>query len=85
MTLNAKTKISRKISITLTTMNGGFDSPKRRCKALYYKDIRLQVVQNPIQGERGLLAIEVTLSHHKGANKKLKPCISSSLLHFVLN
>jgi Protein of unknown function (DUF3435) len=65
--------------------DGGFDSPVRRCKALCYEDIRLWVVQNPMQGERDLLAMEVTLSHHKGANKKLKPCVASSLLHFVLN
>ncbi|MCJ1360565.1 MAG: hypothetical protein MMC33_010573, partial [Icmadophila ericetorum] len=42
-------------------------------KAICYEDVRLWIVHNPKQGERDLLAMEVTLSHNKGANKKPKP------------
>jgi hypothetical protein len=45
----------------------------RSYKAICYEDVRLWIVQNPKQGERDLLAMEVTLSHHKGADKKPKP------------
>jgi hypothetical protein len=50
--------------------------PMKRCKALCYEDIRLWIVQNPLRGERNLLAMEVTLVHHKGADKKPKPCVT---------
>jgi len=63
----------------------GIDSLSRRYKVLCYEDIRLWIVQNPKQGERDLLAMEVTLSHHKGANWKLKPCVTPSLLQSVLS
>jgi Protein of unknown function (DUF3435) len=46
---------------------------KRRYKALCYEDIRLWIVQNPTPGERDLLAMEVILKYHKGADKKPKP------------
>lgn len=53
-----------------------------RLEGEIYKDICLWVVQNPKYGDRDLLAIEVTLHHHKGADKKPKlyvttPCIPS--------
>jgi hypothetical protein len=50
-----------------------FDELVRSYKAICYEDVRLWIVQNPKQGERDLLAMEVTLSHHKGADKKPKP------------
>jgi hypothetical protein len=50
-----------------------FNKPIRLYKAICYKDVQLWIVQNPKQGEHNLLAMEVTLSHHKGADKKPKP------------
>ena len=47
----------------------------REYKALCYEDIRLWIVQNPTRGERDLLAMEITLAHHKGANRKPKPYV----------
>lgn len=44
-----------------------------RCKALCYKDILLMVVRNPEGGERDVLAMEVTMAHHKGADRRPKP------------
>ena len=44
----------------------------RKYKALCYKDICFWIVQNPKQGERDLLAIEVYLRHYKGVNNKPK-------------
>jgi hypothetical protein len=52
---------------------GGYTKRKRRYKSLCYKDIRLWIVQNPAAGERDLLAIEIELNHHKGADRKPKP------------
>ena len=46
---------------------------KRSYKAICYEDIRLWIVQNPMKGERDLLAMEVTLAHHKGVDNKPKP------------
>jgi hypothetical protein len=51
----------------------GFEEPQRRYKALCYEDICLWIVQNPKRGQRDLLAMEVTLRHHKGADNKPKP------------
>ncbi|KAL9111831.1 MAG: hypothetical protein Q9187_007869 [Circinaria calcarea] len=48
-------------------------SDAREYKALCYEDIRLWIVQNSSPGELDLLAIEITLAHHKGADKKPKP------------
>lgn len=45
----------------------------RKFNALYYEDVRLLVVQNPIAGERDVFAMEVKLSHHKGADRRPKP------------
>lgn len=47
----------------------------RKWKVLYYKDITLQIVQNPKPGGRDLLAIEVFLRHYKRVNNKPKPYI----------
>jgi hypothetical protein len=46
---------------------------KKRYKALYYKDIRLWIIQNPTPRGRNLVIIEITLKYHKGVNKKPKP------------
>ncbi|KAL5329360.1 hypothetical protein ACEPPN_002872 [Leptodophora sp. 'Broadleaf-Isolate-01'] len=45
----------------------------RQFDALYYKDVRLLVVRNPVAGERDLLTIEVKLAYHKGAKRRPKP------------
>ncbi len=45
----------------------------RQFNALCYEDVRLLVVQNPVAGERNVLAMEVRLAHHKGAKRKPKP------------
>jgi len=47
----------------------------RTYKALCYEDIRLWVVRNPEEGKRDLLAMEISFSHHKGADRKPKPCV----------
>jgi hypothetical protein len=52
-----------------------FEEPIRKYKALCYEDICLWVVQDPKQGERDLLAMEVHLRHHKGADNKPKPYV----------
>jgi hypothetical protein len=53
-----------------------FGEAIRKCKALCYEDICLWIVQNPKQGERDLLAMEVSLRHHKGVDNKPKPCVT---------
>ncbi|EDN93943.1 predicted protein [Sclerotinia sclerotiorum 1980 UF-70] len=45
----------------------------REYKALCYEDIRLWTVRNPTPGESDLLGMEITLAHHKGADRKPKP------------
>ena len=50
-----------------------FNKLIRLYKAICYKDVRLQIVQNSKQGEQDLLAIKVTLFYYKGADKKPKP------------
>jgi hypothetical protein len=52
---------------------GESPNAKRCYKALCYEDIRLWIVQNPTPGERDLVAMEITLKYHKGADKKPKP------------
>jgi hypothetical protein len=47
----------------------------REYKALCYEDIRLWIVRNPTPGERDLLGMEITLAHHKGADRKPKPYV----------
>jgi hypothetical protein len=36
---------------------------------LYYENVRLLVVRNPIAGEQDMLAMEVKLAHYKGAKR----------------
>jgi hypothetical protein len=50
-----------------------FGELRRKYKALCYEDIRLWIVRNPKPGERDLLAMEVSLRHHKGVDNKPKP------------
>lgn len=50
-----------------------FGEVRRKYKALCYEDIRIWIVQNPNEGERDLLAMEVSLRHHKGVDHKPKP------------
>lgn len=52
---------------------GDLSELMREYKAICYKDVQVWIVQNPTHGERDLVAIEITLSHYKGANKKPKP------------
>ncbi|KFY03298.1 hypothetical protein V490_00220, partial [Pseudogymnoascus sp. VKM F-3557] len=49
------------------------DTVERKYKSLCYEDIRLWIVRNPTPGERDLLGMEITFSHHKGADRKPKP------------
>ena len=53
-----------------------FGEAIRKCKALCYEDICLWIVQNPKRGERDLLAMEVSLRHHKGVDNKPKPYVT---------
>jgi len=55
---------------------GEFEEAKREYKALCYEDICLWIVQNPKQGERDLLAMEVHLQNHKGVDNKPKPYVA---------
>lgn len=50
-----------------------FIKTKRRYKALCYEDVQLWIVQNPMPGKRDLVAMEITLKYHKGADRKPKP------------
>lgn len=52
-----------------------FGEARRKYKALCYEDIRIWIVQNPKRGERDLLAMEVSLRHHKGVDNKPKPYV----------
>ena len=45
----------------------------RQCDAICYEDIRLLVVRSPMSGERDVLAMEITLAHHKGHKRRPKP------------
>jgi hypothetical protein len=38
----------------------------RHFDAIYYEDVRLLVVRGPDSGGRNVLAMEVTMAHHKG-------------------
>ena len=53
-----------------------FGEAKQKYKALCYEDICLWIVQNPKQGERDLLVMEVHLKHHKGVDNKPKPYVA---------
>lgn len=45
-----------------------FGEATRAWKALCYKDLILWVVRNPQEGARDVLAMEVSLRHHKGVD-----------------
>lgn len=48
----------------------------RKHKALCYEDIILWIVKDPLnKGGRDVLAMEVHLRHHKGADNKPKPYV----------
>lgn len=47
-----------------------------RPKALYYEDIQMMIVRHPVTG-RCIPAMAVKFIHHKGADNKPKPCVSS--------
>ena len=53
-----------------------FREAVRKYKALCYEDICLWIVQNPKRGEKDLLAMEVSLRHHKGVDNKPKPYVT---------
>ena len=53
----------------------------REFKALCYEGICLWGVKNPKRDNRDLLAMEVDLRHHEGADNKPKPCVK---LLFIL-
>jgi hypothetical protein len=52
----------------------------REYKALCYEDICLWIVKDPTGGDRDLLAMEVSLRHHKGADNKPKPCVKLAFI-----
>jgi hypothetical protein len=56
----------------------GFGEATREWKALCYEDLVLWVVRNPQEGERDVLAMEVSLRHHKGVDNKPKPYVAST-------
>jgi hypothetical protein len=45
----------------------------RQFDAICYEDVRLLVVRSPESGEQDVLAMEITLAHHKGHKRCLKP------------
>jgi hypothetical protein len=45
----------------------------RQFDTLYYEDVRLLVVRNPVAGEWDVLIIEVKLAYYKRAKRRLKP------------
>lgn len=57
-----------------------FREPVREFKALCYEGICLWIVKDPKGGDRDLLAMEVNLRHHKGADNKPKPCVKLAFI-----
>jgi hypothetical protein len=55
-----------------------FGEATRAWKALCYEDIILWIVRNPQKGARDILAMEVSLRHHKGVDNKPKPYVAST-------
>ncbi|TVY90451.1 hypothetical protein LAWI1_G007273 [Lachnellula willkommii] len=53
----------------------GFGEDIRQFDAICYEDVRLLVVYNPDSRERDVLAMEVTMAHHKGHKRRPKPTI----------
>jgi len=50
-------------------------------RAICYEDIRLVVLQDPSKEGRNVLAMEVTLSHHKGSDFNSKPYVPFPFSH----
>lgn len=50
-----------------------FGGWKKRSKSLCYEDISRVLLRNSRNKTRNVLAMEVTLSHHKGSDNKPKP------------
>jgi Protein of unknown function (DUF3435) len=44
-----------------------------RTRAICYEDIRLMLLRNMEEGGRDILALEITLAHHKGMDRQLQP------------
>lgn len=51
----------------------GVEEDVRHFDAICYEDVRLLVVRNPGSEERDVLAMEVTMAHHKGHKRRPKP------------
>lgn len=51
----------------------GVEEDIRHFDAICYEDVRLLVVRSPGSGERDVLAMEVTMAHHKGHKRRPKP------------
>jgi|SRR5579862_9455503 len=49
------------------------EDEEKRCKALCYEDICLMLLRNPDHRDCDVLIMEVQMSHHNGAERKLKP------------
>jgi hypothetical protein len=50
-----------------------------RPKVVCYEDLTLWIVRVPELGDRDVFALEVMLSHHKGADNKPRPYVPSQL------
>lgn len=57
------------------------ESEIRYFDALCYEDVRLLVVRSPESGARDVLAMEITLAHHKGHNRRPKPLVQQAPQH----
>ncbi|KAG4430257.1 hypothetical protein IFR05_014253 [Cadophora sp. M221] len=53
----------------------GMGEDIRHFDAICYEDVRLLVVRSPDNGGRDVLAMEVTMAHHKGHKRRPKPTI----------
>jgi hypothetical protein len=51
----------------------GVEEDIRHYDAICYEDVRLLVVRSPGSEERDVLAMEVTMAHHKGHKRRPKP------------
>ncbi|KAH7010557.1 FluG domain-containing protein [Ilyonectria destructans] len=57
------------------TTEGPETKPVRLHKVLCYEDLTLWIIKNPTKRGRDVLAIEVNLRYHKGADRKPKPTL----------
>ena len=51
----------------------GVEEDIGHCDAICYEDVRLLVVRSPGREKRDVLAMEVTMAHHQGHKRRLKP------------